>query len=148
MKTTRWALLFALVGTVAHGADVYRSTDANGVPTYSDRPDGKSERVYVATPRAGRPGNAIASQPAAAPANAARSSTQQSAATEGAQQTTVEKAAERVKNCATARERQQKYSISHRLYREVANGEREYLTEGEMDEAKGRAAADVATWCD
>jgi hypothetical protein len=148
VKTTRWALLLAFVGTLAHGADVYRSTDANGVPTYSDRPDGKSERVYVATSRPGRPGNPITPQAAPASATAAQAGAPQAAAAEGPQQSAAEKAAERMKNCTTARERQQKYSISHRLYREVANGEREYLTDGEMDEAKARAAADVATWCD
>jgi hypothetical protein len=155
VKTTRWALLLsALLGTVANGAEVYRSTDANGVATFTDRPNENSVPVYVAAPRAGRPGNTVAARPAAPPANAnaATPGTQQAAAASGAdqrvQQTPAERAAERTKNCAVARERVDKYAVSHRLYRDVGNGQREYLTDGEIDEAKARAAADVATWCD
>lgn len=147
MKTTRWALLLVFLGTAASGAEVYRSTDANGVPTFTDRPSGNSEPIYVATPRPGRPGNTVAPRSAAPPANAVP----QAAPAEEqppAEQVAAERAAARVKNCGIARERADKFAVSHRLYREVANGEREYLSAQEMDEAKARAAADVATWCD
>jgi hypothetical protein len=150
VKTTRWALLLALLGTAANGAEVYRSTDSNGVPTYSDRPNGNSEPIYVATPRPGRPGNTVAPRTAAPPANAAPAAARQTAAAEQqppAQQTAAQRDA-RVKNCGIARERAEKFAVSHRLYREAANGEREYLSAAEMDEAKAKAAADVATWCD
>jgi hypothetical protein len=141
----------AFVGSLAHGAEVYKSTDANGVPTFSDRPNANSQTVYVATPRAGRPGNTIMPRPAAPQGNTtpAQAGTR-AAATSGGdapQQTAAERTAERAKNCGLARERVEKYSISHRLYRDKGDGEREYLTDGEMDEAKARAAADVATWC-
>jgi hypothetical protein len=154
VKTTRWALLLALLGTAANGAEVYRSTDANGVPTFSDRPDANSETIYIATPRAGRPGNTVAARPAApqANANAAQPGTQPAAANAAAgqppQQTAADKAAQRAKNCDTARERAAKYAVAHRLYRDTGNGEREYLSDSEIDDAKAKAAADVATWCD
>ena len=152
MKTTRWALLLAVLGTAANGAEVYRSTDANGVPTYSDRPNSNSESIHVATPRAGRAGNTVAARPAAPKPNAAEPGAQPAAANAAAgeppQQTAAEKSAERAKNCGVARERVSKYAVAHRLYRETAGGEREYLTDGEIDEARARAAADVATWCD
>jgi hypothetical protein len=141
-------LVSALLASCAQGAEVYRSTDANGVVRYSDRPDGdNSQSVYVATPRAGRPGNAITPRQAAKPAD------DEKAAQDGAQNgqrepTAQELAAVRAKNCQTARERQGKYAVAHRLFRELPNGEREYLSDAEIDEAKAKAAEDVKTWCD
>lgn len=154
VRTTRWALVLALVGTVAHGAEVYRSTDANGVVSYSDRPEGSNALpVTVVAPRPGRPGNPIAPHPAQNEAGAQQAAAKPgdpaaSPGQERVEPTAAEKAAERAKNCQTARERQQKYAVSHRLYRTLPNGEREYLNDGEIDEAKARAAADVETWCD
>jgi hypothetical protein len=141
-------LVSALLASCAQGAEVYRSTDANGVVRYSDRPDGdNSQSVYVATPRAGRPGNTIAPRQAAKPAD------DEKAAKDGTQNgqrepTPQELTALRAKNCQTARERQDKYAVAHRLFRELPNGEREYLRDTEIDEAKAKAAEDVKTWCD
>jgi hypothetical protein len=156
VKTTRWALLLAFLGTAATGAEVYRSTDANGVQTFSDRPNGNSEAIYVATPRPGRPGNTVAARPAPAQANPAAATAEAAPAApparpppaEATPAERAERAAIREKNCGIARARSEKFQVSHRLYREEANGERVYLTAAEMDEAKARAAADVATWCD
>lgn len=153
MKTTRWVLLLTFLGTIANGAEVYKSTDKNGVPTYSDRPSANSEPVFVATPRAGRAGNAVTARPDSPQPNASQPppDARQAAAAPDAPkndaQTPEARAEERTKKCAVARERAEKYAASHKLYREGANGEREYLTDGEIDEAKGRAAADVSTWC-
>jgi hypothetical protein len=153
VKTTRWVLLLSFLGTVANGAEVYKSTDKNGVPTYSDRPSANSQPVFVATPRAGRPGNNLAArsettQPTPPPA---QPGAQQAAAAPAAPktdaQTPEQRAEERTQKCAQARERATKYTDAHKLYREGANGEREYLTDGEIDEARGRATADVSTWC-
>jgi hypothetical protein len=155
VKTTRWAIFIALFGTVAHAAEVYKSTDANGTPTFSDRPDQgqRAERVYVATPRAGRPGNPINPRPApetqqpAAAQPGAKAGTPANAAAAPAQPTAAELAAEKAKNCQIAKERQEKYSISHRLYRDLGNGEREYMSDADIDKARSQAAADVTTWC-
>jgi hypothetical protein len=146
-------LLSVLLATfAAHGAEVYRSTDANGVVRYSDRPEGEDAKsIYVATPRPGRPGNTVVPKAAAKPAaNQPGASDGQQAADgrERVEPTAAERAAERAKNCQTARERENKYAISHRLYRALPNGEREYLSDAEMDEAKAKAAEDVKTWCD
>jgi hypothetical protein len=140
----------AFLGTVAHGAEVYRSTDANGVPSFSDRPGENSEPVFIATPRPGRTAAAPTERPSAAAQQAATAARPAAppASAAASQQTAAERAAERAKNCGLARERSTKYETAHRLFRETPNGEREYLTDGEIDEAKARAAADVATWCD
>ena len=151
MKTVRWPLLLGMLTTAAYAGQVYRSSDANGNVVFSDRPTENSEPVNVVVTPAGRPGNPITSPDAkAAAAKAQAGATQASAAGDQKKekvQTPAEKEAERAKNCATARERQTRYDQSHRLYKAGANGEREYLNAAEIDEARAKAAADVATWC-
>ena len=56
--------------------------------------------------------------------------------------------AERQKNCDIARETQQRYTLSRRLFRTNAVGEREYLDDAAVAEARAKAAADVKDWCD
>jgi uncharacterized protein DUF4124 len=150
VKTIRWPLLLGLLATAAYGGQVYKSTDANGNVVFSDRPGDKSEPVNVAVIPPGKPGNPITprdSKPAAgttqpgAQANAAGDQKKEKA------QTPAEKEAERAKNCAQARDRKTLYDQSHRLYKAGPNGEREYLNAAEIDEARAKAAADVATWC-
>lgn len=144
-------LTLCLVSTLTLAAEVYRSVDANGVVTYSDRPEGEAvERVFVATQR-----------PAARTAPSPSRSAQDAAAEEARQRELLglggeirqepsaeEAAAQRAKNCTVARERAERYRVSHRLFRELPNGEREYLSDAELDEARASAEADVANWCD
>lgn len=151
MKTIRWPLLLAFLATAAYGGQVYKSTDANGNVVFSDRPSDKSEPVNVAVPAVGKPGNPITprdtraaagnAQAGNGPANAAGDQKKEKV------QTPAEKDAERAKNCASARERKTRYDESHRLYKAGPNGDRVYLNDAEIDEARARAAADVATWC-
>ena len=152
MKTIRWPLLLALLATTAYGGQVYKSTDANGNVVFSDRPSEKSEPVNVAVPGTGRPGNPITSPESKAAANAQGGNGQTQANAAGAQkkekvQTPAEKDAERAKNCASARERKTRYDESHRLYKPGTNGDRVYLNDAEIDQARAQAAADVQTWC-
>ena len=155
MTTIRWPLLLALLATAAYGGQVYKSTDANGTVVFSDRPGDKSEPVNVAVRAAGRPGNPI-SRPAAsnAQAGSGQPNTQANAAGDQKKekekekvQTPAETEAERAKNCAAARDRKTLYDTSHRLFKSGPNGDREYLNAAEIDEARAKAAADVATWC-
>ena len=144
MRLATCALL-ALVSTVLHGAEVFRSTDANGNANYSDRPQGNDAvPVFIATPRPATPAP-TAPQRANSRATAATTAAEQPAAAAEPAEATAE---ERAKNCSIARERLQTYTVSHRLYRTTESGEREYLNDGEIDEARARAAADVETWCD
>jgi hypothetical protein len=133
--------LLALVSTVLCGAEVYRSTDASGTVSYSDRPQSdNAEFIFIATPRP--------TTPSPQPATVAAAAAQPAGVTETIQPTAEERAAERVKNCSTARQRLQTYTTAHRLYRATENGEREYLNDAQIDEARARAEADVETWCD
>ena len=153
MKNVRWPLLLTMLATAAYGGQVYRSTDANGNVVFTDRPSEKSEPVNVAVARAGRPGNPITAPDAKAAAGKAQPGNAQANAAGDQKkdkekvQSPAEKEAERAKNCATARERQTRYEQAHRLYKEGPNGEREYLNANEIDDARAKAVADVATWC-
>ena len=56
--------------------------------------------------------------------------------------------AQRAENCRMARERVTRYSEAHRLYRPMADGEREYLSSEEIDSARVEAINSVGKWCD
>src|SRR5690606_17824720 len=132
----------ALVATGSIAAEVYRSMAADGTVIYSDRPFGRdSESIIVATtdPRPMTPAPMAAARP-----ESGTTMTEQ----QPREPTAAERAEDRAKNCVTARDRVERYNISHRLYRTLPNGEREYLNDAEIDDAKARAAADVENWCD
>jgi catalase len=54
----------------------------------------------------------------------------------------------RVENCAKAETRLETYSTSRRLYRMLEDGERDYLTDDELDKARADAQQLVNDWCD
>jgi hypothetical protein len=140
------ALLLALLGTVAHGADVYRTRAPDGTVSYSDRPQGAdSEFVYSATPRGPR------TAPAAQPGQTTAAATPPEAPavpTLPDGPSAAELREQRQKNCEIARERADRYTLSRRLFRTNAAGEREYLDDAAVAEARAKAAADVQDWCD
>lgn len=142
MKRLVWSILIVLpFGALAD--DIYRSVDENGVVVYSDRPTGDSEVITV-----------VASvtrtvRPAAPAASDELSRDNQEVFAEVPREATPEElAAERAQNCEIARQRATVYSQSQRLFRTDAAGERIYLTDAEIDEARSTAEADVAAWCD
>jgi hypothetical protein len=129
----------------ALGADVYRSVDENGQVVYSDRPENAAaERLVVNTTTATGP--AETSRPVSSGNEAAAQA--QPAAEIPREATAAEVAADRARNCQIARERAEAYSVSHRLFRAGPDGEREYLSDAELEEARAKAQSDVASWCD
>jgi hypothetical protein len=138
-------LLLALLGTAAHGADVYRTTAPDGTVSYSDRPQGAdSEFVFSATPRGPR------TAPAAQTGQTAGATAPEAPAVPTLPDgpSAAELRAQRQKNCEIARERNDRYTVSRRLFRTNAAGEREYLDDAAVAEARAKAAADVQDWCD
>src|SRR5688572_25855928 len=112
LRIAHGTLLLTLVGTAAFAADIYRSTAPDGTVSYSDRPQGAdSEFVYAATPRIARtvPGTAPAARAAAAPEAP-------SAPTLPDGRSAAELREQRQKNCATAREVLDRYTLSRRLF--------------------------------
>ncbi len=144
-------LMLALVSTSLWAGEVYRSVGADGTVTYSDVPTGNnSQPVFILVPRpASGPRSTAASASPTAPAaesNADGAAKDGSGAKPDAQAAKPD-AKEKAKNCQNARDRAQRYSEAHRLYRTGANGEREYLTDAEIDEARAQAKANVDRWC-
>jgi hypothetical protein len=70
------------------------------------------------------------------------------------EQVTEEKAAAkqnletRADTCEKARKRREKYITSRRLYRQLEDGERDYLTDEELDNERAEAQRLVDEWCD
>ena len=139
-------LLSLLIAGQVSATTVYRTVDENGNVQYSDRPDGgETQQLTIRAPRAASSAptrTAAASAPAQDEAAPAGGPTKQQLAEEAAR-----KAERRAENCEIARDRLERYAISHRLYRPLPNGEREYLSDAEIDEARAKAEADVKEWC-
>ena len=150
MQTVRCLVLLALLATAAQGAEVYRSKAKDGSVVYSDRPENDNSE-YVITVQSSRAAGAQAatartSRPGARAAGAAPE-----AAAAPAPLPPGPNAAElrekRQKNCEVAKEREQRYEVSRRLFKTNDKGEREYLDDKAVAEAKAKAAQDVKDWC-
>lgn len=155
MKRTTCIATLALAalgaGTVLAG-DIYRYTDADGNVHYGDRPAGvpSEERVAISS----KPTN-----PAEVQARAQANSRNETAEEEGSgadaadddRPTRAERAAaerERDEKCQQYRDQLETYVTSRRLYRETEDGEREYLDEQEVLEARSKAEESVREHCD
>jgi hypothetical protein len=139
-------LLLALLGTAVQAADIYRSTAPDGTVSYSDRPQGADAQFVFSA--SGRAPSGVPATGAAANAGGAESAPQAPAdptLPEGP--TSAELRQQRQKNCEIARERLARYELSRRLFRTNAAGEREYLDDAAVAEARSKAAADVKDWC-
>jgi len=136
-------LALTLLAVPLLAAEVYRSVDAQGRVVYSDRPGPDAELVHVATapPSTPPPQTRSASPPAEPGADDLQGEVRE-------ERSPQELAAERERNCEVAQERATRYHRSQRLYRALPNGEREYLSDAELDAARAKADADVAAWCD
>jgi len=154
VQTARCLLLLALLAAAAQGAEVYRSKAKDGSVVYSDRPENDNSE-YVTTVQGSRAGAAAATARAAARPNtqgaaAARPESAPEAAAAPAPLTgpsSAELREKRQKNCEIAKEREQRYVLSRRLFKTNEKGEREYLDDKAVAEAKAKAAQDVKDWC-
>jgi hypothetical protein len=144
LKRLAWSILLVLpLGAMA---DIYRSVDENGQVVYSDRPSSDAERITVSAAPAGVP--AAAGAPAGDGEQTETDGDSTVFAEVPREPTPEELAADRARNCEYSRQMLESYTTSHRLYRQGADGEREYLSAGEIDAARARAQSDVAAWCD
>jgi hypothetical protein len=156
VQIARCLVLLALLATAAHGAEVYRSKAKDGSVTYSDRPENENSE-FVPTVQAPRAAGAQATAAQRAPRPGAQTAAPRP--TESAPEaaappaplppgpTAAELREKRQKNCDIAKEREQRYEVSRRLFKTNAKGEREYLDDKAVAEAKAKAAQDVKDWC-
>lgn len=141
-------LVVAATGITAAG-QIYKWTDEEGNVHFTDKPvDGEAERVAIRSKRTDSA--AVQAQVnARAEAAAKKAEEQAAAAPQGpTEEELAAQAADRAKKCASYRERLQRFVQSRRIYREDENGERVYLSEEEMQEARERVENQVQEYCD
>ena len=141
--------LLALLSGWAH-ADVYKYTDEKGHIQYTDKPQTlPAERLNVQSRRtdtvevAKREDDDKKRQDAQ---NKARQQPQSQSQNQSDQPSHLS-AADQADQCAKARERFDKYTVSRRLYEQGDNGERRYLTAEEIDAARASAKAAMDELC-
>jgi hypothetical protein len=151
IATTLLVTIGLATAITAGASEIYKWTDADGNVHYGDRPAGEyagsTERLYIVS----RPTNPSQVQAMVD----ARHERQETAAEAREKKAEEEKsysakkaeAADRAKQCASARDSLQKYIQSRRLYRLDESGERVYLDEQQMQEARNRMQAQVEEYC-
>lgn len=137
------AVLMLLAAGPLAAAEVYRFIDENGNVVYTDRPVPGAELVDVDLPFLGGRPLPRSSRSSGGASEAGVANEEEPQAASRSEPTAEQRAA----NCEPARERLERYATAHRLYRTTPDGEREYLTSEEIDEARAQAAADVEQWC-
>lgn len=133
---------------------VYQWVDKDGTPHYQDRPPQDGNGVQSA--RALNMRYKMTDAESIAAAAKKKSELDSAAELRKSQQAEDKKAddddrqqvmGEREKGCQAAREKLQKYETAHRLYRPGADGQRQYLSDEEIDAARADARKAVADWC-
>lgn len=143
------ALAASLVAGSALAGDIYRYTDADGNVHYVDRPTGAEteQRLAIVSKR---PSAGTAPSRSAPAATAAATPVEPAAEPATTKKTRAEKIAEkkeREERCANYRARLETMVTSRRLYREGDDGERDYLSDAEIDEARAKAQQLVEENC-
>jgi len=130
-------------------ADVYKYTDPEGRTQYTDKPlTLPAQRLNVQTHRTDT--NEVAQRSADELKNLQASDkskqTPQSTAADKKQAADLTDK-DKAESCVKARERYTGYMSSLRLYKPGANGEREYLSDAEIDQARATAKQAMEELC-
>jgi hypothetical protein len=141
-------LLLAVAG--AHAGEVYKTTDAQGRPVYTDKPPSlPAEKLNVQTATTDtvevqkRYDSQMKQYGAADKAEA--DAAKKAADARKAQEMTAE---DRAKRCIDARQRYESYMNARRLYEPgSAEGERRYLDSAEIDAARANAKQAMDELC-
>jgi hypothetical protein len=141
-------LLLAVAG--AHAGEVYKTTDAQGRPVYTDKPPSlPAEKLNVQTATTDvvevqkRYDSQMKQYGASGKAEA--DAAKKAADARKAQEMTAE---DRAKRCIDARQRYESYMNARRLYEPgSAEGERRYLDSAEIDAARANAKQAMDELC-
>ena len=150
----RYALLVTVAvaltaGGSALSGEIYKWTDENGNVHYEDRPLGgdSTERVNIAS-RSTDNSAVKASIDARRDRVAAREEARAERAAAEAEATEAAQAEEdRKQKCSEYRTRMESYLQSQRLYREDENGERTYLDDQQILEARAKVQEKIQEYC-
>ena len=147
-SASTWAPAFAIAALaacrLAGAGEIYCDNQGRDC---SDRPGPNSVAVHVANP----PPNS-SSEPAPAANNAARPPVDARANAElqdKATRAAVDKdvATKHADDCKKAKEKYEQAITAHRMYKEGKNGEREYLSSAELDQARLNARQQMDQSC-
>ena len=148
MRTSPLAALFALAALamlrVVGAGEIYCNHEGKDC---SDRPWPGAVTVHTANAAEPQPATAPADSPGKAPPAPDSAANERLRA--DAQRNAVQKdvAATRAEQCKTAKEKYEKSIEARRLYRVGKDGEREYYTDAEADEARLTAKRDMDSAC-
>jgi Skp family chaperone for outer membrane proteins len=149
MRLTFAVSILALTAATAAQADVYRFVDAQGRIQYTDRWIPGSELIKSSDHN--RASNAAAAQARATEQNKLAVSNDRIAAQQAQTAATTairqEVAAARNEQCKTAKDKYEKAIQARRLYKTGKDGERQYLTDQESDEARLAARVEMQSAC-
>ena len=151
---SRFSLLLTLTATLiaSHAAlsgEIYKWVDENGNVHYVDRPSGAptEERVNIvsrSTDNSSVQASIDARRERVAQREEARAEREEKEAEAAKAQAELE---DRKKKCEQYRARLERFLASQRLYREDESGERTYLEENEIIEARNRVQAQIQEYC-
>lgn len=152
-KSYLTALSAVLISTVifagtSSASEIYRWTDEDGNVHYTDKPMGEpSERLDIES----RPTDpAVVAAELQARLDIQAKSAESAAVADAANKSQEEKRAEREERqeqCAMYQERMTRFVQNRRIYREGADGERDYLDEDQMTQVRADAQAKVEEYC-
>lgn len=146
----RLLLAALLAGGTATAQEVYVWIDGNGNPAYGDTPPpgADAQPVSIRYQRTDRQSMDERMQRQAELDAAARlREDQQAELSAGEESERLETIRQAEANCQQARETLSRYETAQRLFRPLPDGEREYLTDDELDAERAAARRAVDQWC-
>ena len=159
MQRTRKQIIFTIAATLmasagvntAKASEIYRYVDADGEVHYVDRPTGapSEERLSISS-RPTSPSQVQARVSQRQPANTASADQDTPEEEKAAELTRAQKRAQakiQEQKCQKYREQLETYVTSRRLYREDDQGERVYLDDNEVQEARSKMEEMIVKDC-
>lgn len=143
------ALLCAAAVLPAAADEIYKSTDAQGHPVYSDRPLSPSaERIVVSAPKPSAQASASSAAQVQATTQRLEEESRQEQAKQAEQRAAQAAKANRAESCRRARDRYLAFAEANRLYRRDEQGDRVYYTGEEIDAERTAAEQSMKELCD
>ncbi|MGI9219977.1 MAG: DUF4124 domain-containing protein [Woeseiaceae bacterium] len=148
-KTTILFTTAALVFSAsAVAGEIYKWVDEDGNVHYEDRPTGDEvERVAVVSNNTSRSSVQASIDARRAHENARADARSQKEEEKRKAEEVARITAEREQKCADSRSRMENYLQARRLYKEDENGERVYLDDEQVMEARTEAQDDIQAYC-
>jgi hypothetical protein len=140
------ALIIALASMAAAANEVYRTVDRDGTVIYSDRPLSPSSQLVGVVSQPTDPERVAAEAEARRTAEAARR--QPAAEPDSLDAARAEQEELLAEACREARQAKEAYERAPRLYEELPDGGRRFLSDEELIQARQSARQAVIDFCD